>query len=315
VADTAVPDALMVAPAGVATLGLLEAQQRDERRPPWEAVPDTEPSAVEAAAASVQSMSFGELLAICLEAARSVGPWSPDASENLARLYPHTDQRRPIADAIAQRFGRDLEAPLDLEAQQWWNCRDRPDLDHGPRPGLGFEHVYANGEFTWAAERTVTDPPPEIHDALTFAWDHGGCAVRWWVGIRYDARVYRIDRPGDWVALVERFPKVATKEHDGWELPGVNSRRYPDVVGVEAASGGQARRATIDRHVLPDWRQVADHYDGVHLSWAGFLTTDGYISDLPSGGVTMLRYWHSERTFWLTNVFGKRTRLPDPEFD
>lgn len=65
-------------------------------------------------------------------------------------------------------------------------------------------------------------------------------------------------------------------------------------------------------HVLPDWDGVAADFDGVHLSWAGFLTSEGYISDLSDGGVTMLRYWGSERTLWLHDVFGEPQPLAAP---
>jgi len=58
---------------------------------------------------------------------------------------------------------------------------------------------------------------------------------------------------------------------------------------------------------------VATDYDGVHLSWAGFLTTEGYVSDLGTGGVAMLRYWASEHTQWLADVFGEPAPIGTPE--
>jgi len=57
---------------------------------------------------------------------------------------------------------------------------------------------------------------------------------------------------------------------------------------------------------------VAADFDGVHLSWAGFLTSEGFISDLSNGGVTMLRYWGSERTLWLHDVFEEPVPLAAP---
>jgi len=257
-------------------------------------------------------MSMGEVLDVCLAAAGDAGPWNPGATDYLARSYPDAEHRRPIAVAIADRFGQQLQAPIDLRAQQWWWSSGGDEVTGRPRPRSEFEHVYSNGEFTWAGEWTVSDPPSEVHQGLLPGWDFGNAAVRWSVEVDPAARVYRIDRPEDWVALVERFPKVASREHSGWELPGVNSRREPDRVGLESLSGGRARRSHIQGHLLPDWRAVAAHFDGVHLSWAGFLTTEGYISDLPGGEVTMLRYWSSERTHWLNDVFGERTPLPTP---
>jgi hypothetical protein len=50
----------------------------------------------------------------------------------------------------------------------------------------------------------------------------------------------------------------------------------------------------------------------VHLSWAGFITAEGCITDLPGGDVAMLRYWSSERTHWLGDVFGGPEPAPAP---
>ncbi len=176
-----------------------------------------------------------------------------------------------------------------------------------------FSHVYGNGEFTWDGSWTVTDPLPEIHDDLISAWEmYPGPITRWRLPVRPEARVWIIDHPSDWVRLVESYPMVASGGHAGWELPGVN-QRLADVQDLCAVVGQHAARATASHHVLPDWGAVACDYDGVHLSWAGFLTTEGYISDLVDGGVTMLRYWSSERTLWLGDVFGDPEPLSGPE--
>jgi hypothetical protein len=67
-------------------------------------------------------------------------------------------------------------------------------------------------------------------------------------------------------------------------------------------------RTNIRSHLVPDWRSVAEHYDGVHLTWAGLITSEGCITDLGDGDVAMLRYWFSERTHWLADVFAE----PEP---
>lgn len=63
-------------------------------------------------------------------------------------------------------------------------------------------------------------------------------------------------------------------------------------------------------HVVPDWPAVAAHDDGVHLSW-GLHTAEGF-GDWSDGIVTMLRYWMSERTLWLAEVFGEPEPLGSP---
>lgn len=67
---------------------------------------------------------------------------------------------------------------------------------------------------------------------------------------------------------------------------------------------------------MPDWERAADDFDGVHVSWSGKLTCEGRIIDVAELGddvVTMLRYWGSERTSWLNDVFGVPEPLEAPE--
>ena len=72
---------------------------------------------------------------------------------------------------------------------------------------------------------------------------------------------------------------------------------------------------SVRHHFVPDWQSVAGQYDGIHLSWAGFITSEGCIVELGDGDVTMLRYWFSERTVWLADVFGQPSSAPDPHIN
>jgi len=295
-------DDLLAAPAGVALLARLEAEHRADVR--WfEAPPDSDPVAVDRAAAWVAEASFGALVALTLEAAESLaGPWVGGAPDSMAAAFRHASPRRAIAATIAARHGDRLRAPLDRGAQQWWHS----DTSGGrgfDRPRFrAFDHVYGNGEFPWDGLWTTTDPPSEAHDGLLSAWEVlPGPVSRWHLAVRPAARVWTIDGPDDWVGLVTTHPKVAAHPHGGWELPGPNQHDVDDLLAVPGQSA--ARRRT-GPHVLPDWAAVAADHDGVHLSWAGFLTTEGRVCDLPGGGVTMLRYWGGERTLWLADAFG-----------
>ena len=98
----------------------------------------------------------------------------------------------------------------------------------------------------------------------------------------------------------------------GLELPGINQHDHHISV-LLAATDQRAARASVRRHIVPDWRSVAAHYDGIHLSWAGFITAEGCVVDLAGGDVTMLRYWFSERTLWLADVFTEPRLAPDPQ--
>lgn len=146
------------------------------------------------------------------------------------------------------------------------------------------------------------------------SWEYEtGPIVRWWMPARPEARVFEIHRPADWARLVTAHPRAA-EPHPGWELPGVN-QHVTDISPLVESGEHRAARVAVRHHVVPDWQSVANQYDGVHLSWAGFITSEGFISNLGDGDVTMLRYWFSERTLWLADVFGDPHRAPDPHIN
>jgi hypothetical protein len=304
---------LLAAPVGVALLDRLEAQVRTEEFRPFDAFPDSKPETVGEAARRVESMALGELLSHVLDAAQRIaGPWSGGAPTSLALSYTLAPARVEIAEAVWRRFSDDLIGPLEplLEQQCWLG--DTSGWEKGTRY-RDFTRVYGNGEFTWDGLWTVTDPPPEIHDGLISAWEMvPGPITRWCLPVNPDARLWTIAQPSDWVRLVESYPKVATESHSGWELPGPN-QHLTEVRILSAVPNQHAVRSATSRHVLPDWVAVADDYDGVHLTWSGFLTAEGFVSDLADGGVTMLRYWGSERTLWLRDVFRAPEPLASPE--
>lgn len=302
----------MRAPAGVALLARLEATQRDDI--PWFGLPkDSRLISVQRAAPSIREMQFGDLLAIAVASAeRLAGPWSGEALPSLPYLYEQAVHRREIAEAISERFNTLLHRGADFDAQQWW-YEEPHDLTYVATPCFtNYSNVYGNGELPSSGLWTATDPPPEVHDALISAWDFYGRPVsRWLLPVQPSARVWNIDGPNDWARLVETYPKVATRPHAGWELPGPN--QHPsDTKMLRSIATQHAVRTEIGVHLLPDWEGVAADFDGVHLSWAGFLTSEGYISDLANGGVTMMRYWGSERTLWLHDIFGEPEPLPAP---
>jgi len=143
------------------------------------------------------------------------------------------------------------------------------------------------------------------------AWEYEtGPVTRWWLPVRPEARVFEIHRPADWARLVTDHPRHAAP-HPGWELPGINQHRT-EISPLLAFPEQRAARASVRQHVVPDWQSVVGQYDGIHLSWAGFITAEGCIVDLEGGDVTMLRYWFSERTLWLADVFGEPRSASNP---
>jgi hypothetical protein len=308
-------DALIAAPVGAAWLALVEGKVRDDVHW-WELPPDSDPGAVRSAADQVGTWSFGSLVTLAVSAGYlQVGPWSSSAVSATASAYRYAEARRPIAEAIATSFGAGLGRPVDLDAQEWWRS-DVGSSVYANQPRFrSFEDVYGAGQFTCAGLWTVTRPPAEADADLIGAWELDPEPVsRWRLPVRADARVFEIHRPQDWVTLVSDHPAVARAGQEGWELPGSN-QRFQDLADLLERPAQRAARTAIRRHLVPDWRRVAASYDGVHLSWAGFVTTEGCVTDLGDGDVVMLRYWFSERTQWLADVFGEPVPLDAPAFD
>ena len=110
-----------------------------------------------------------------------------------------------------------------------------------------------------------------------------------------------------------RHPRPPTARTEAWKCPDPTSisRTF-----TRSKSHPPGRRMRHDvRAAMPDWPSVAADYDGVHVSWAGILTAEGQVIPAPELGselVTMVRYWRSERTRWLHDVFGVPQPRPAP---
>jgi hypothetical protein len=304
-------DAIVASPLGAALLAVLEARAR-----PAVAIgrwPAPTPGAVAAAADLVAELSFGDLVALAVRTAvYHVGPWITDAPATAAAACRYAAARLPIAAAVADRFGTRLHEPIDGVAQEWWtDGLTSPWLERLAPLFHDFEHVYGAGQVTWAGLWTATDPPAEVHQELIGAWElERGPVRRWRLPVAAGARVFEVHRPADWARLAMEHPRDGAP-HPEWELPGLNQHSI-DLSMLLAVPGQRAARTAIRRHLVPDWRAVAARYDGVHLSWAGFITTEGCITDLGDGDVALLRYWFSERTLWLADVFGEPASGADP---
>ena len=105
-------------------------------------------------------------------------------------------------------------------------------------------------------------------------------ATVWSMQIAPQARVLEIAGPTDWQALVAAFPMDVTGTHD---------REWRDRGGA----AGPWR--------LPDWAQVMEHYDGVHLTIGGYVACGGLA--MPAAeGYTVLAGWIPDATLWLSDV-------------
>jgi hypothetical protein len=308
VADDDFVEQMLRSPGGASVLHALEMDHRTDL--PWFDFPiDSSPDAVALAAASVETMTVDELVRrIVSDPDRVCGPWIGDAPENYERVLRLASRRRPIANAIAAKFATQLRTDIDHDAQQWWTAGQ-------PQALPLFKHrddaIYCCGEFTFQGIWTVSAPPTEVHDELVSVWElYPGPITRWRLPVSPDCRLFELHEPADWVRLVTQFPRRSAGTHGSWGLP---QRQGPPSWPRSLVGSRRRERHAIDEpHIMmPDWTKVAETYDGVHLSWAGALTAEATVSRLPELGpnaVTMLRYWHSDRTLWLNDVFG----VPEP---
>jgi len=269
------------------------------------------PATVTAAVDFVEQMTIASLEVVAVKAEMDLGgSWWDDSPFQMANALLHAGSRRPIAEAIGRRFGDELQQPVHLDTQEVWLM----DLEHfelGAPLGSDRKPPISWHTATWEGLFTASTPPPEIVSRLLFAWEFDFAAItRWHVHVDPAARVFEIRQPDDWQELVERHPSTRpVHPNPGWELPGLNWRDISSLLNVP---GQRAAREQMRSFVEPDWNSVAAEFDGVHLTWAGAMTCEGTIIDLPDGDVAMLRGWCSERTLWLNPVLKNPTPLAPP---
>lgn len=108
-------------------------------------------------------------------------------------------------------------------------------------------------------------------------------------------RVLEIRSGQDWADLCAEFPRDLTRQAREWSESTGRHPRHPD-------------DWTDPGWVTPDIVEVAKHYDGLHLTVAGFLECSGAVIPVPPGhghanGASMIAGWHPDATVWL----GERT--------
>ncbi len=311
-------DALCAAPIGAALLERLEWEQHPKK--PWEQPELPNDTYIAQAANHVSAMSLGELLDAAFSAGSDVGPWVQLGDANAFDAYQHVEQRRPIADAIDEVFGDQLNAPIDLDAQEWWvgDAKGLTKHLHRIQAFGDFSMTYGSGEFPGNALRTVTTMPTDVHRDFVGEQEIPDPVGRWLLPVERDRiaalPVATIHRPSDWADLIAEHPLKATPHQAGWSLPN----KHPEFRSDHPLFELENQHAVVwshSRHLVPDWNSVATKYSGVHLSWAGWMTSEGYVHVDNTDTVTMLRYWFSDRTFWLHDVFGEPFRLPDPDIN
>lgn len=231
----------------------------------------------------------GHLPAIFAHPTGSVDPTVDQPAITLADLFPRYD-------------GYGVELPYGLE--EW--------LGHVFTSETAFRHDFAKNPAMELSGEWWSTPPAGLWTS-TATWPDGtpvgvelveddfglerarACRLR----IVPAARICEINRPEDWGGLCRRYPlDVSAQRRCNWfETTGRKGR-----------------------WVIPDWTQVAEEFDGVHVSLAGYLCTAGAVVDVGDGNLvddspslptlgntddrtaSLMAGWDPDTTYWLNDV-------------
>lgn len=92
--------------------------------------------------------------------------------------------------------------------------------------------------------------------------------------------VFEIEGAAEWAELCARFPlEVTAQKRHNWDRSTRPAARW----------------------VVPDWAQVAEHYDAVHLQVGAYLAAAGTAIPVDdSGTASVIAGWGPDETYWFT---------------
>lgn len=227
----------------------------------------------------------------------------PDGVDVLTATEPVRRELRRVAEHIARSPHSQWWITPPALTDQWsvWTWGDdRPDLPESTAadrlhhwrertleneerstrdPGTSFSGWWSTPP-TQSSTRRLSDGTPAglwfVEDSM--GWER---AVTRRVSISAGVDVYEIDGPQAWAELCRRFPlEVTAQNREDWRLTTGRSGRW----------------------VVPDWTRVADEYDGVHLTVAGYLAAAGTAIDVDADTASVIAGWGPDETYWLTDA-------------
>ena len=219
-------------------------------------------------------------------ALRDLNPWSVRASRARSEALERGAQLEGLARGVAAHPAIHWWAePCDLSRQVL--------LTDDPPPWAQADAAQsAHDPWEDYAQRPAeTRTTSTLHGALSSADVEIAVGTGDWGGSEQFRRsravadkavsVFEITSPADWHELSTTVPRVVQ------------------------GSSGPSEAGTL----VPDWRRLAGQYDGVHLTFAGLLTTP-FVRETSAAGTTMLWSWDAEMTMWLPDAVRPGTALP-----
>lgn len=261
------------------------------------------------------------------------GPLDPDKQWTLAWTdsdhrgdLPEVFSANPHDPADLARISRDdLSSPID-EASEVVLPQNLDDwLARVLTSETSYRHDFAKNPYEDMSGGWWSTPPNALWKS-TSCWPEGtpigldlveddfglerarACRLQTRPGVQ----VYEILTPEDWAELCRKYPlDVTAQRRNVWfETTGRKGR-----------------------WVIPDWARVAEEFDGVHVSLAGYLRTAGSVVEvgdhtlveaspsLPTIGNTddmiasLMGGWNPDTTYWLSDVITGIDEVVEWEFD
>ena len=194
--------------------------------------------------------------------------WAVGRSFGDAGLLDDSAVGRPAAEVLSEWSVRTA-----MEEER--AARERPT---DPTASVGGE--WWSTPPTLCSSRLLADGTPA---GLWFVEDGSGPAraVSRRVIVAEGARVFEVDGAQAWAQLCRRFPLdvTAQKRHEWYRTTG-----------------------RAGRWVMPDWLRVAEVYDGVHLTAAGYLSAATTEIPVDDDCASVIAGWAPDETYWFTNA-------------
>ncbi|MDE2817450.1 MAG: hypothetical protein OXM03_09025 [Chloroflexota bacterium] len=208
----------------------------------------------------------------------ALNPWSGHFEQAVTAALSHGSSLKSLARAVADHpASRWWTAPIDCSRQVFIskNEMERASSRQLSPETIAHWEAYAQRPLSWRITSTLRGEFSCVDTVLgTGDWLNPEEYDRFAAEIEPTARVLEGASPADWHKLCVSFPSVN------------KDRNSP------AGAGS----------LSPDWSRVASRWDGVHLTFAGLLTTP-FVRHSSAAGTTMLWSWDAEGTTWLPGDF------------
>ena len=196
----------------------------------------------------------------------------PDHDDHVADLKSRAAELEPVAAWLAGTMPH-WWSDLDRTEQVWAGRTADPPA--AGRFSVDLSRLHDEAPKPRRALWTSTRTSPSLSPWLDHP-ERADIVHLWRVAVSPTARIAEIHSPEEWFALAHAYPERAP----GFVYTGLKNR--------------PASAKRLD----PDWRKVAEEWDGVHLSVGGWLTAEDVAYE-SNGSRTELRGWEMESTVWL----------------